>query len=255
MFGVKAGARRVRHAVRDAAIRRNLLPSIHAFGNPLKTHEFNQLVELSDLGPTDRVLDFGCGIGTQTWILGRKVQSIVGVDISEPAVAEARQGAAVFGEHANAEFMVGDLLRLGLEPDFTKVLSFCVIEHVANAEEVMREFHRLLKPGGELILSADSLARIDDEAFIARHREKHHVERYYTPDTLRELIEQAGFEIVELYSILNSDYAHELMMSEREVPFGIFTSMSLAAKLERLEAQAPREDGLFLVAKARKASR
>ena len=246
-------ARGLRGVVRDLAIRAGVLPTIHRFGNPLKTQEFWELMRLARLQRNDRVLDFGCGIGSQSWILGRRVQSLVGVDINEQAVQQAREAAQFFGATANCEFRAGDLLDLRLDANFTKVLSFCVIEHVDNAKEVVAEWHRLLESGGEVILSADSLARVDDRDFVERHRQRHHVVQYFTPQTLRELLEEAGFEVLQLYSILNSDLAHRWFMSEGMVPLGLVRSAAYAYRLALWERLSRRkEDGLFLVARARK---
>jgi ubiquinone/menaquinone biosynthesis C-methylase UbiE len=65
------------------------------------------IIERSALGPTDIVLDVGCGSGVTTFEAARRARRVVGVDISEPlvgvAVARSRDRAI-----DNAEFLVAD---------------------------------------------------------------------------------------------------------------------------------------------------
>ncbi|WP_430646423.1 methyltransferase domain-containing protein [Agromyces sp. GXS1127] len=99
-----------------------------------------------------RVLDIGSGPGTITLDLGRRVRPgvVVGVDSSPDVVARA-QGLAESEGVANAEFRQGDAYRLDF-PDgvFDVVHAHQVLQHLARPIEALREFRRVLRPGGLL---------------------------------------------------------------------------------------------------------
>lgn len=72
---------------------------------------------------------------------------------------------------------------------FDTILSFQVLEHVANPFEAFQEIGRTLKPGGVLLLSVPHLSRL--------HELPHDYFRY-TESGLRELANISGLEVVEL---------------------------------------------------------
>jgi SAM-dependent methyltransferase len=99
-----------------------------------------------------RVLDFGSGPGTISLDLARRVRPghVVGVDASPEVVARANGLAASEGV-PNVEFRTGDAYRLDF-PDgvFDVVHAHQVLQHLARPVEALREFRRVLRPGGLL---------------------------------------------------------------------------------------------------------
>ncbi|HEU4465475.1 MAG TPA: class I SAM-dependent methyltransferase [Agromyces sp.] len=102
------------------------------------------------LGAGLRVLDVGCGPGTISIDLARRVRpgSVTGIDASAEIVARATGLAASEGV-ANAEFRVGDAYALAFDDDtFDVVHAHQVMQHLGRPVDVMREIRRVLKPGG-----------------------------------------------------------------------------------------------------------
>jgi SAM-dependent methyltransferase len=100
----------------------------------------------------ERVLEIGCGIGRMTRPLARRFAAVVGLDVSEEMVRQAREHLAGF---AGVEIRLGsgdDLAGLD-DASFDFVFSYLVLQHVPDADiarRYLREAGRVLKPGGWL---------------------------------------------------------------------------------------------------------
>jgi 23S rRNA (uracil1939-C5)-methyltransferase len=77
--------------------------------NPSQLDNFISLIlEKADLHPNDFVMDFYCGAGSITLPAAKKVKKIVGFEMVESAVSDAKENAILNGIE-NAEFFVSDL--------------------------------------------------------------------------------------------------------------------------------------------------
>jgi len=115
------------------------------------TDYFERIVlPLLDLPPSARVLDVGCGNGGLSFTLAgfRPDLHITGVDPEAEALESAAQTAAENG-WTNLTFEQGDGHQLTYEDNlFDAAVCQTVLTHVRNAEQVIAEMARVLKPQG-----------------------------------------------------------------------------------------------------------
>lgn len=96
-----------------------------------------------------KVLEVGCGIGSDGIQFARNGACYTGVDLTNAAVSIAKERFELFGQK-------GEIVKVDTEslpfPDnyFDHVYSFGVIHHSPNPENIVSEIHRVLKPGGSI---------------------------------------------------------------------------------------------------------
>ena len=175
-------------------------------------------IDAMRLTPGARVLDVGSGPGLFADEMAQMVGPtgcVRGVDISEPMIELAR---ARCDDKPWVDFQIADAASLPFEDDgFDACVSVQVLEFVADVDAALREFHRVLKPGGRLAVSdADWGAtawRSEDAALCERVMDgwTSGFAHLRLPLTLKSRIEAAGFVDASAHAIpiFNSAYEPE----------------------------------------------
>ncbi|MEM6353735.1 MAG: methyltransferase domain-containing protein [Cyanobacteria bacterium P01_D01_bin.14] len=99
-----------------------------------------------------KVLEAGCGVGSQTISLVQNspLASITAIDISESSLVEAQRRVEQAG-YQNVSFQQGDIFCLPFEPaSFDHIFVCFVLEHLDRPVQALQALKRLLNPGGTL---------------------------------------------------------------------------------------------------------
>jgi SAM-dependent methyltransferase len=122
----------------------------------LTTDEWHVAVDRLELAPGADVLDVACGSGGPALYLARRTGArIVGVDRSSAAIETASDAARREGLDALARFQVAD----GTRPlpfddaSFDAVVCIDAISHFPDRSAVLREWRRVLRPGGRVLFT------------------------------------------------------------------------------------------------------
>lgn len=119
-----------------------------------------------------RVLEVGVGTGLSLPLLPRHMR-VTGVDYSSEMLAQAERRVARMDLPHIESLQRMDARHLGFEnASFDRVVAMHMISVVPEPERVMREIVRVLKPGGQLIMSNHFAKKKGPMAHLSRHTAK-----------------------------------------------------------------------------------
>ncbi|XP_010171100.1 putative methyltransferase DDB_G0268948, partial [Antrostomus carolinensis] len=103
--------------------------------------------------PVELVVDVGCGSGQGTLFLAEHFKKVVGTDISEAQIQEAKDSSSP----PNVSYLVCPAEVLPFEDASVDVLTSFTAAHWFDIEKFMKEANRVLKPGGCIVLCTYTL--------------------------------------------------------------------------------------------------
>ncbi|MBM3446513.1 MAG: class I SAM-dependent methyltransferase [Bacteroidetes bacterium] len=171
------------------------------------------------------VLEVGCGEGYGMKLLAKHCQQYLGIDkfpvpnLHVPPNARTLQMTVppLGGINSN---------------QFDAVVTFQVIEHIEDDLEFLREIHRVLQPGGVLILTTPN-------KLMSLTRNPWHV-REYDPEAMREILESV-FGQVDLRGVFGNEKVMEYYQKNKESvrKFTRWDFLNLQYRLPRRWLQVP----------------
>jgi SAM-dependent methyltransferase len=150
--------------------------------------------ELSDLKSDAPVIEVGCGDASFTEDLAKYSSRVTAIDISAGQIEEngRRLPAITFLQHDVSErFPFAD-------GEFEVVWCSEVLEHLFDPSFAVREMHRILRPGGRLLLTVPYHGGLKNVLIALFKWDEHftpqspHI-RFYTNRTLAGIVREAGF--------------------------------------------------------------
>jgi arsenite methyltransferase len=125
----------------------SVLDSFAGCGNPLA---------IDTLNPGDVVLDLGSGAGLDCFLAAKKVGPeghVIGLDMTDAMLEKARQNQVLLGL-TNVEFRKGEMEQMPIaDASVDAIISNCVINLSPDKDRVFSEAHRVLRPGGRLMVA------------------------------------------------------------------------------------------------------
>jgi 2-polyprenyl-3-methyl-5-hydroxy-6-metoxy-1,4-benzoquinol methylase len=174
---------------------------------------------LEHIGPPPiRVLDVGCATGYISAVLMRAGHQVTGIELNSAMARIARNVGVDVLEHDLEE-------RLPLETASVEAVHACeVVEHLFDTEGFLKELHRVLVPGGVLVLSTPNLNSLANRFRVVFGRslpmwgafpdDRHggHI-RVLNKGKATELLRRAGFRTDVVVGINQGHWARPLGVS------------------------------------------
>lgn len=178
-------------------------------------------VRMADVKPGDRVLDCACGTGDLTMAFAKSpAAEVVGSDFTQQMLDIADTKKPAVGEHVSKiTYEQADATQLPYDDASFDVLSIAFgIRNVSDPAQALAEFHRVLRPGGRLVIlefdtPRNPMIRLGNDVYtkhvmprtatlIARDRSGAYrylpksVETFLTSEQLAAKATEAGFESI-----------------------------------------------------------
>ena len=198
--------------------------------NPHQRRRHRAVLALID-GLSGRVLDYGCGYGDLTYAISRTHPDVLGVDVAPDRVAFALR------EYAPLPFEVCPERGLNLpDASFDIVASVVVLPFVPDPDVYLADVHRVLRPGGYLIIATKTwplLRRVwrklrDGSGEGARRGQV--VRHLHTLDTTEALLQAHGFTVLRREAFYDPPFTN--IKNAADVLNGLVDVVSEALRLK-----------------------
>ena len=157
-----------------------------------RAHELLAAIE-ARRGGAGRLLDVGCGIGTELAVAGERGWRATGIELAAASLRVAREsGLDVIAQPIAAAELA--------DASFDLVTVNHALEHIPRVREALGEMRRVLRPQGVLFVSVPNLDawphRVGLDRWALAFNPDHYL--FFTRETLDRLLTDAGFTVLEL---------------------------------------------------------
>lgn len=161
---------------------------------------------LARLKPASKILDVGCGAGFLTNELALAKHLVSGVDLSGESLAVARK----YDGTKTVEYQIADAYQLPFaDASFDVVCALDFLEHVEDPARAIKEFSRVLKPGGQFffhtfnrsLLSKLVIIKLVEWLIPKTPKNMHVLHLFIKPQELKQYCLEAQMEVSEMTGI------------------------------------------------------
>lgn len=165
----------------------------HLYLHPSKRWEYPWSVQEADLTETQTVLDLGCGDSVFPLYLSKNCGEVTAADWNAPRALKASASE-------NLHFVSADMSSLPfLSESFDKVFCISAIEHLRRDQiaATLREIHRVLRIGGDCLLTTDYYEDADAQLKYSGPGEPFPVDWFFFDEAQlrKHLLHVPGFEL------------------------------------------------------------
>jgi len=175
---------------------------------PDRAADLVRTIDALRVNPGDRALDAGCGSGQFAIAFAERGLQVTGVDLAPAMIERARGHAAERG--VAIEWRIEHLAHLS-DPAAVYAAIHCraALQFVPDAVATLREFRRVLRPGGRLYVSVPgALSPIYRESW-RRHLDSDLGLNYLVPWELEQLLIADGWTLIDGWGDYGSDISQE----------------------------------------------
>jgi ubiquinone/menaquinone biosynthesis C-methylase UbiE len=158
-----------------------------------------------------RVLDAGCGTGDFIPDLAARGGAIFALDFAQEMIEKARAHVERTGLERPVQFFASDVSNLPFETAFfDAIIAVGLVEYLADLDGALRQMHRVLKPGGILIVTVPNITspfmayetlvpkckRVVKRTLAAaglRRPERSYLQRHFSPWQFDRQLRRIGF--------------------------------------------------------------
>lgn len=183
----------------------------------IKTYERRRAVIDRHFDQPGRVLDVGCAAGYFLSVMQKDGWDVRGLEPSEAIRARAVERLGTLPD-GRPRVQAGLLGQAELEEgSFDLVTFWDVIEHIPDVRAALRTARSLLAPGGKLLIETQNVDSRAAKLLGPKWQHYKHAEHIYhfNPATLRRLMGESGFEILENTPKLGGKYVSLGFVAER----------------------------------------
>ncbi len=169
------------------------IDQIHTGGARSSIELFKKLT----ISPDAKVLDAGCGIGGSTRLLARQFNCrVIGVDLAEKFIEAATFLTRCTRLETLVSFQQGSVLDLPFENNsFDAILCQHILMNIEDKPAAVKEFFRVLKPGGKLMLHEIAKGENDPLLLPVPWADKSSLSFLESWDVMSRIFKKHGFEI------------------------------------------------------------
>ena len=176
----------------------SIIDQFHTGGAPASI----KLLKKTNLNPDALVLDAGCGIGGSSRLMAEQFNcKVIGVDLVQKFIEAADFLTQCTGLENKTKFKQGSILELEFaDNSFDAVLCQHVLMNIKDKAAAIKEFFRVLKPGGKLILHEVTRGTSNTELYLPVPWASKASISFLEPwEKLADILENQGFKIL-IYS-------------------------------------------------------
>jgi len=162
-----------------------------------------------NVGKDTSIVDFGCGPGLYSTRLAKHQANVTGIDFSGRSIDYAKKIAA--DEQLSVRYVKQNYLEFETQDRFDLVLmilcDFCALSP-AQRKKILNKFHKILKPGGSVLLDVYSLSAFDQREEAATY-EVNQLNRFWSPNKYYGFLNTFKYDeekvVLDKYTIIELD--------------------------------------------------